>query len=148
MSKRKNNTLREGLEAFYENYQESLNHLDKGLPKEVRDFFRSHDVAHVIFGCDISLFGEGTVKLWTVFGTTLGFWKHLSEYRKANAFELSKKFSPTVAIRDFFKLFIMIPSLILRAKRMHRPWPWKDFEEYLDLPITEIREEFNIKVLK
>jgi hypothetical protein len=47
----------------------------------------------VLFGCDISLFGEGSVKIWTIFGTTLGFWNHITAYKKANAYELSKNFS-------------------------------------------------------
>ena len=144
----KNITLREGLDKFYETYHENLSHTDFSLPKDVKDFFRSHDIAHVVFGCDISLYGEGSVKLWTIYGTTLGFWKHIAEYRKANAFELSRKLAFTDSVRDFFKLVVSIPLLIIRAKKMYKPWPWMNFENYLDTPIDEIRKEFNINVLK
>lgn len=140
-------TLQKGLEQFYETHQENLSHLDCNLPKDVKDFFKSHDIAHVIFGCDISLYGEGSVKVWTVFGTTLGFWKHISEYNKANAFDLSKKLPFTTVLKDFFKLLISIPLLVIRAKKMNKRWPWKGFENYLETPIHEIRKEFNIRVL-
>lgn len=141
-------TLKQGLEKFYEDYRENLSHTDDSLPVEVRHFFKSHDIAHVVFGCDISLFGEGSVKMWTIFGTTLGFWRHIAEYRKADAYELAKKLEPMTYLSNLLKLMGAIPLLILRAKKMNKPWPWTEYENYLDIPICKIREEFNIKILK
>lgn len=140
-------SLREGLNQFYASYHEQLSHTDRNLPAEVLSFFKSHDIAHVLFACDISLYGEGAVKIWTIFGTSLGFWKHLTEYKKADAFELSKNFKFSKAIKDLGRLLIHIPWIIFRAKRMSKQWPWKDFEAHLDQPIHEIRTQFNIKPL-
>lgn len=89
-------TLGEGLEEFYRRHDGHLERVDDGSPPEVEDFFRAHDVAHVLFECDISLFG--------------------------------------------------VPFLIRRARKMHKPWPWEGFQPYLDTPLSEIREEFNIMV--
>ncbi|WGK64838.1 hypothetical protein [Croceiramulus getboli] len=139
-------TLREGLEQFYARYENQLSHTDTALPQEVHAFFKSHDLVHVLFGCDISLFGEGQVKLWTIFGTTLGFWNHLKLYRKANAFELSRKLPFWKSITDLFRLIGSVPVLILRARQMHRPWPWEEYERYLDTSIADLRKEFNIQV--
>ncbi len=72
-----NITLRQGLERFYATYENHLSHKKEGLPAEVKSFFKSHDIAHVLFRSEISLMGEGSVKIWTVFGTTLGFWDHI-----------------------------------------------------------------------
>jgi len=141
-------TLRQGLERFYDEYKSHLSHNKEGTPNEVKSFFKSHDIAHVLFGCDISLFGEGSVKIWTIFGTTLGFWKHLSAYKKAKAYALSKNFGLAHIVANIFKLLAAIPMLIIRSKKMIKPWPWTDYESYLDTPITEIRKEFNIKVLR
>jgi ubiquinone biosynthesis protein Coq4 len=141
-----NITLRQGLDDFYKAYEGHLSHTKEDLPDEVKSFFKSHDIAHVLFGCDISLFGEGAVKIWTIFGTTLGFWNHFKEYRKANAYELSKNFSFLHVMKNIFKLLAAIPTLIIRAKRMHRAWPWSGFESYMDKPLSEVRKEFNIKV--
>ncbi|MEQ9306394.1 MAG: hypothetical protein RJQ14_20955, partial [Marinoscillum sp.] len=64
-------TLRQGLQQFYEEHMGYLSHNKEGIPENIKNFFKSHDIAHVLFGCDISLFGEGAVKIWTIFGTTL-----------------------------------------------------------------------------
>ena len=141
-------TLRQGLEQFYKAYQGHLSHEQEGIPDDVRSFFKSHDIAHVLFGCDISMFGEGSVKIWTIFGTTLGFWKHIKAYNKASAFELAMSFTLLHVLKNIFKLLIAIPVLILRAKRMNKRWPWTDYDSYLDMAIVDIRKEFNIKVLQ
>jgi len=140
-------TLRQGLDNFRNEYQDYLSHTQKEISEEARAFFTSHDVAHVLFACDISLYGEGSVKIWTIFGTTLGFWKHLTGYQEANAFELATHFTFMHVVKNIFKFLSSIPRLIISARRMYKPWPWADFDAYLDTPIVEIREEFNIKVL-
>jgi ubiquinone biosynthesis protein Coq4 len=148
MIEERNITLRQGLEKFYKENKSHLSHNNEGISIEVKTFFVSHDIAHVLFGCDISLYGEGSVKIWTIFGTTLGFWKHIKAYKKANAYELSKNFSLSYILSNILKLLISIPVLIIRSRKMNKPWPWNEHEPYLDTSISEIRKEFNIKVLK
>ncbi len=148
MAEARNITLRQGLEEFYEKNESHLSHNKVGIPSEVQAFFKSHDIAHVLFGCDISLLGEGAVKIWTVFGTTLGFWKHIGAYRKANAFELASNFGVAHIAHNLFKFLLSIPALIIRSRNMTKPWPWSAFEPYLDKPIAEIRQEFNIQVVR
>lgn len=143
-----NITLRQGLEIFRNEYKNHLSHERDDASKEAKVFFESHDIAHVLFGCDITLYGEGVVKIWTIFGTTLGFWKHIKGYRDANAFELAKDFTFAHRIKNIFKFLVSIPTTIIRAKQMSKPWDWIEFEQHLDTPISEIRKEFNIKVLK
>lgn len=140
-------TLRQGLEQFREAYENQLSHEKRGVSPEAQAFFRSHDIAHVLFGCDISLYGEGVVKIWTIFGTSLGFWRHLKEYQAASAFDLAKSFGLRHVVTNIFKLLFSIPTIIIRAKQMHKLWPWADFDAYLDKPIVEVRRTFNIKVL-
>ena len=134
--------------AFRERYAGHLSHDEDWVSSEARAFFESHDVAHVLFECDISLFGEGAVKIWTVFGTDIGFWRHIRDYREASAFELSKHFGFLHAMSNTAKLIPVIPLIITRAKRMSKPWPWTGFGRYLDTPVCEIRNEYNIYVLK
>lgn len=147
MKEDRNITLRQGLKKFYNEHISLLSHNKEGIPNEVKTFFKSHDIAHVLFGCDTSLFGEGSVKVWTIFGTTLGFWKHLRAYKKANAFELSRSFRLSHIVCNIFKFLISIPVLIIKSKNMSKQWPWTEFEPYLDTSISEIRKEFNIQVL-
>lgn len=138
-------TLRTALKRFYEHHHGNLS---LGEDEPAREFFDAHDVAHVIFGCDTSLYGEGSVKIWTLFGTTLGFREHLKGYRKAGALRLAKNFRFRRSFVDFFKLIIAIPRIILRANRMNNPWPWNGFEPFMDDQIENIRKEFNIHILK
>ena len=77
-------TLREALKKFNSINAEYFSSRD--ISPEALEFFRRHDIAHVIFDCNTTLLGEGKVKLWTVFGTTLGFWKHMRAYSEADAF--------------------------------------------------------------
>jgi len=142
-----NLTLQEGLDKFYQDNPRQLNIEEKSLTEEVRSFFLSHDVVHVLFGCNISLFGEGSVKIWTLFGTTLGFREHISSYKKANALEISKRFNWIQSSKHLFQLVICAPKLIFRAKKMSKLWPWHDFNPYLNVPIKDIRKEYNIHIL-
>ncbi len=142
-----NITLRQGLEKFRKENKYRLSHDKVDASKEAKAFFESNDIAHVLFGCDISLYGEGSVKIWTIFGTTLRFWNHIRGYQDANAFELSKDFTLLHVAKNIFKFLIAIPKIIIRAKQMSKPWNWLGFEPYLDTPISKIREDFNIKIL-
>lgn len=138
-------TLRQGLDRLLR--ENALLFSDREVSRDAQEFFRCHDVAHVVFGCDTSLFGEGVLKIFTIFGTTLGFWKHLSGYAEASAFSLFRRYSPAHVARNAFWLILNIPGAIVRAKRMSRLWPWRDHGEYLDWQLAEIRREFNINVV-
>lgn len=71
-------TLAEALAEFRELHAETL--YTREMSDDSREFFRRHDIAHVVFACDTSLLNEAMVKFWTAFGTTLGFWKHIGAY--------------------------------------------------------------------
>lgn len=140
-------TLRQGWEQFCQEHVGHLSHEQAGLPQDVKEFFLAHDMAHVLFGCDISLCGEGAVKIWTLFGTTLGLRGHIRAYRKAQTFDLSLRFTFGHIVRHILPLLFSVPLLIIRARQMNEPWPWSNYNAYLDRPIAEIREEFGIRVL-
>ena len=139
-------TLREGMRQFCEENAAVFSNRD--VSPEAQEFFRCHDTAHVVFGCDTSIFGEGVVKIFTIFGTTLSFWKHLSAYAEANAFDLFRQYSWRYVFRHVFKLIASMPRVIIHARRMSRPWPWADHDQYLDKRIDEIRKEFKIEVVR
>lgn len=139
-------TLREALERFRQRNAAMFSARD--LSPEAETFFRCHDTAHVVFGCDTSLFGEGVVKLFTIFGTTLGFVGHLKGYAEAEAFSLFRQYSVLHVIRHIARLIAAIPLVIFLAKRMKKPWPWSDHDEYLGRMLEDIRAEFGIRVLR
>ena len=136
--------LREAYEAFCAKNRAQF--AEREVSPAAATFFRCHDTAHVVFGCDTSLFGEGVVKLYTIFGTTLGFRRHLAGYAEADAFGLFRQYSARHLSRQIGGLLMAMPATIRRARRMHRPWPWAEHDEWLDVPLTEIRREFGIEL--
>lgn len=143
MSSESSLTLRQALQHFQERNAKYFSEKPDNAPS----FLADHDVTHVVFGCDTSLYGEGVVKVWTTFGTTLSFWKVVRGYKEADAFELSRNYSFRHVTKNIFRFLCVIPKTIIRAKRMHKPWPFSDYQSYLDVPIIQIREEFNIRVI-
>ena len=138
-------TLQQGIDRFYaknETYFSVRPH-----SATAQKFLLRHDVAHVIFGCDTSIYGEGVVKVWTTFGSTLGFWKVISEYNEANAFQLFRMYSFNHIVKNISRFLLTIPKVIMRAKRMKKRWTWSNYEPYLNTPIQDIRKEFGITVL-
>jgi ubiquinone biosynthesis protein Coq4 len=139
-------TLQQGVDKFYKKNMKYFS--DRPTSDRAQKFLLCHDVAHIVFGCDTSIYGEGVVKLWTTFGTTLGFWKVISEYNEANAFELFRMYSFQHVAKNIFRFLLIIPKTIIRARQMSKPWTWSNYQPYLNKPISEIRKEFNIKVIE
>lgn len=135
-------TLRAALEDFTERNQKYFTSRD--VSPEAQEFFRCHDTAHVVFGCNTTIVGEGTVKIWSIFGTTLGFWKHVRGYAEADAFSLFRQYSWAHVAKSIARLVVTIPRAIWRARQMAKPWPWASHDDYLDQPLAAIQSEFNI----
>ncbi len=139
-------TLQQGLDLFQEKNKKYFS--TRPMTDEANAFLSSHDIAHVVFGCDTTLYGEGVVKVWTTFGTTLGFWKVIRGYNEVNAFQLFKAYSFRHIAGNILRFLLIIPTVIIRSKQMKKPWTWFDYQLYLDRPIADIREEFNIRVVE
>ena len=138
-------TLQQGLEIFNKKNEKYFS--ERSISKEGEEFLKCHDIAHIIFGCNTTIYGEGVVKIWTTFGTTLGFWKVIGGYDEANAYELFRMYSFRHVAKNILSYLVVIPKVIVRAKRMSKPWPFSDYKLYLNTPISEIRKEFNIQIL-
>ena len=85
-------TLAEGLEEYYDSRQDLA--VGRGLSAAAREFFRCHDAAHVVFGCDTTLPSEGCVKMWSFFGTDAGFAKLIAGYNLPESKEIYNKLTP------------------------------------------------------
>ncbi len=137
-------TLAEALREYYGSRSDLAG--GRGASPAAQEFFRCHDTAHVVFACDTSLPQEGLVKLWSFFATDVGFGV-LRDY----ALPESREIYTTLTLRDELRAarttLAALPRIWWRARRMTRPWPWREFAPYLDRPLREIRREFGIRVL-
>ena len=140
-----NSTLQQELDKFYKKNKKYFS--ERVISEDGKQFLKCHDISHVVFGCDTTLYGEGTVKIWTTFGTTLKFSKVIRGYNEANAFELFKLYSFRHIMKNILQFLFVIPKVIIRAKRMKKRWPFMEYETYLDTPISEIRRAFNIQIV-
>ena len=138
-------TLQQGVAEFHKKNQKYFS--EKIQSKDGDHFLKCHDAAHVVFGCGTTLYGEGVVKIWTTFGTNLNFLEVTRGYRSVNAHHLASEFSFSHVVKNIFKLLAVIPKAIYRAKSMKKAWPFNEYADYLDTPIVDIREEFNIRVI-
>jgi hypothetical protein len=72
-------TLREGLAEYYEGHPGLFR--PSQLTKDSARFFRSHDVAHVVFGLDTTLTDEALADAWTLLGTDVGLRRYVGYLR-------------------------------------------------------------------
>ena len=136
-------TLAEGLAEYYAAYP----FLKRGraLSPPARDFFRCHDAAHIVFGCDTSLSHEAVVKLSSIFGTTAGL-SVLRGYTLYDSFDIYRKLPLGDVLRTIAAAIVILPRTVARRLRQRKRWPWSDFSDLLDTPLGDIRREFGIQV--
>jgi hypothetical protein len=136
-------TLRQGLCELY-NSRDDL--VTEPGASDSGDFFRCHDVAHVVFGCGTSLTNEAMVKIWSFFGTTAGL-SLVRDYRSSGSKRIYKQIKWRDIPRTAFRSAAHVPLVLSRCLRMRKRWPWSEFEEYMNVRLVEIRREFGIKVV-
>jgi hypothetical protein len=117
----------------------------RNMSPEAQGFFRSHDVAHVVFGCSTALDDEAVVKISSILGTTAGLGV-LRGYRRQESIEIYKQLGLGEVLRSIARSVAIVPRTAFRCLRQRSRWPWTGFEDYLDVSLRDIRQQFGIKV--
>ena len=136
-------TLEQGI-VEYRELNPELDDSRKATP-EGAEFFRCHDVVHVIFGCDTSLLNEAMADAWTLFGTTVTLRQFLGFMKVEEHQSIMETIGWPAVILTFFKAIPAILLIALRSTTMTKRWPWDSFSSYLQMPLGEIRREFHIR---
>ncbi len=137
-------TLREGLSEYYASQAGLVT--GRGGSDSAREFFRCHDAAHVVFGCSTTLTNEAVVKIWSFFGTTAGL-SLLRDYRSSESKEIYEQIEWSDIPKTALRSVVSVPRVAIRCGRMHKRWPWHDFDAYLDVALVDIRDEFGIAIV-
>lgn len=119
----------------------------EALQEPARTLFRQHDLAHVVFGCDNSLHDEVLIDVWTLAGsdvTTRDYKRYLELPEVKN---LLKESGWRTLIGESLRALPDVFRVLLRARRMHKPWPFQVPDTYLQRPLSDLRDEFGIEVL-
>lgn len=117
----------------------------RSMSPEGAEFFRCHDTAHVVYGCNTSLQQEAIVKLASIFGTTAGF-SVLRGYRLHESVGIYKQLKAGEVLSVLLAAPVLIPRTIFRCRRQSKRWPWADFAQYQGTPLAQLRAEFGIAV--
>ncbi len=139
-------TLREGLAEYYAINAGLLD--PAGLADDAAEMFRRHDAGHVVFGCDTSLRGEIQIDTWTVLATSAGLRGYLEYFRYPQVNQIFAESGMRAILAATLRGVPDVLRILVRAWRMPQRWPWESFEDYLDLPLGEIRACFGIRPLQ
>jgi hypothetical protein len=138
-------TLREGLVEYFSNIPELMESAD--LPPDLAHGLDGHDVAHVVFGCDTSVRGEVVLARWSLFGVEGSLRPYLIGMRRRETRGLFRDFFRAVRLRELPALTKAGITAVIRSCWMSRRWPFDRYGPYLDRPLVEIRQEFQIRVV-
>ena len=137
-------TLAQGLAEYFA-ANPSLKRQETLLSTEARQFFGSHDIVHVLYGCGTTMPDEAIVKLTSLFGTTGGF-QVLRGYANYETLDIYTKLPP----RSTMLALVMSPYLIVRTlwrcTLQTQRWPWAENQQYMNATLVELRSKFRIKV--
>lgn len=145
-----NLTLQEALQNHYQINPQFTKWSDYPT-KLLQDTMKSHDIMHVIFGCDTSLAGEFRVELLTFFCSNLSFKRYLelvgnSEINK-EPFEIIRKIGFRKVLWVIISRLWYIPYCMYISFKMSKKWPVIETESLMNLTIGELRNNYNIKIL-
>ncbi len=88
---------------------------------------------------------EAVVKLASLFGTTAGT-QVLRGYTHHETLDIYSKLLLGSTLLALITAPYLIVRTVWRYLRQARRWPWLEYEQHMDKPLTEIRAEFGIRV--
>jgi hypothetical protein len=138
-------TLAEGIEEYYAAHPEFRGSDD--FLGQNRETVFAHDVCHVVFGLGATSEEELIVEVWTFFGCSFPVKKVVEMRKVAFVKELLRLFGLRRMFRRLFLTFPRVVRAIIATCRMRKRWPHYGHEEYLNVPLGEIRREFGIVVV-
>jgi len=137
-------TLAEGLAEYFA-CNPTLKRDASLVSAEARQFFRSHDVVHVVYGCSTTMPDEAIVKLASLFGTTGGL-RVLRGYVHHETLDIYRSLPLASTALALLLAPFLIARTIWRCSRQLRRWPWEHFDHLLNVPLCDIRAHFGITV--
>ncbi|HEY9736704.1 MAG TPA: hypothetical protein V6D06_10490 [Trichocoleus sp.] len=145
-------TLREGLAEYY-----ALNpHITppETQPPEFAKVLKAHDVGHVIYGCDTSMYDE--LKILPLFWwTSECTFQRFRQMRVENTEVIDVMYGDMIREKGtlwlYGEILKVLPPLIpevfsiwLKTRDHKNRLPFLDFHSLLDRPLLEIRQEYDL----
>lgn len=139
-------SLREALAEYYQAHP-GLLHGDELEPKSA-EFFRAHDICHVVFGLDTNLEDEALADFWALMGTDVGLNRYVGYLGESKeAMQILKQIGLLQTILTTICVIPKVGLVFAHTRRMKKKWPWTNNDGYMGMPLNRIRSEFGIVVL-
>ncbi len=148
-------TLKEGIEEYRKYLRANNRHvLGENCSEDEKLTILGHDATHVIFGLDTSLEEESMLDCWVIFGGDVfkiikEFYKGSLDLKETNekVFDLANE----VGYLKFTYLYLRVifqkwPKIFFRTRKMKK-WSYFFPADFLKKRISDLRKEFNIKIL-
>jgi ubiquinone biosynthesis protein Coq4 len=140
-------TLEQALEEHYKiNPQFTPWHHYKNL--ESQKMIKSHDIAHLIFGCDTSYSGEFTVQTWVKYGVDMNIkWWTIPKYVFNK--DLIQLILPPKLIKYSLSHLKEFGEIDKKIKKLTTSMPqkWVYFQEDTNQTVSDIRAKYNIQII-
>ena len=138
-------TLRDAIDEFYQINAAVFDRPQPGSPWY--DLMSQHDVTHVVFGVNTSVLDEAAGDFWTLFATDMSLQTYMAYASSPQGRQLIKD----VGVWKILGSIVFgLPSLVRiawRARAMSIKWTLGDYQRYLDVPLDELRAQFNVQIL-
>jgi hypothetical protein len=112
------------------------------------EFFRSHDMCHVIFGLDTTIADEAMVDTRTLLSCDVGV-RNYVRYLMTNP-EVKAIFREVGYLKSIWITILAIPRVLRaawEARKMPRKWPWAPLPAFQKRKLSDLRQEFGIIVI-
>ena len=137
-------TLREGLEEFRALVPDYIGD-DQYSSEDSKRLFQGHDAVHVIAGLGIAIEEESLVDAFTYTSTDLRFLEALSYANMPEIKAIFKTLKIVDIVRGSLKAIPNAFRIWRASKDMPKKWSFYEWDKYLDVPLCDIRKEFNIQ---
>ena len=148
-------TLKEGIEEYRSYLRENNRHvLGENCSEDEKLTILGHDATHVIFGLDTSLEEEAMLDCWVIFGGDV--FKVIKEYYKGSldlkktnekVYDLVKEVGYLKYTYLYLRVIFQKWSKIFFRTRKMKKWSYFFPSDFLERKISDLRKEFNIKIL-
>ncbi len=138
-------TLGEAVEEFYTVNEHKFSKPD---PKTTwTELLVHHDVGHVFFGVNTTIMDEAAGDCWTLLGSDMTLKKYGKYANTPEGKKLIKEIGLLLILKSLLYSIPLILKIYMRSSRMNRKWEHKNYQEYMDRPLGELRKSFNLKIL-
>jgi ubiquinone biosynthesis protein Coq4 len=147
-----NLTLSKALDEHYK-INPQFTRYDEFETREAGNAIKSHDISHLIYGCDTSYLGEYKVQMWNNFSSSktrprLSFKLILCKDVKA----LIQLVIPTGLIKfareNKQEMDKVKAEIKTQADKMTKKWIYGEEENYMNKTVSEILTEYGIYILE